>query len=355
MSVIHTGLLSAPQGLGMALVMPLAGNLVNRYGGGLLALIGVTVTTIFTVPLALVGAHTSIVLLSVTMFLRGTGIGVRVRADHDRRIRIASTALSSPMPTPQLNVLMRVGGSIGTAILAVVLERATVGAHSPSAAAAGFGSAFWWALGMTALAVIPCFLLMQAERRARATVAGAEAEREAIKTRRRCRGDRMNEAEHSVAAAFKAVNIAMRRMRGRQTHDQHSLSYAQWGLLVALEGGGALSARHLGQAASLSPASVTQMLEGLEANGLVARSRCADDRRVNPDRAHGARSVSARRASRPDGPRLDRSPRELRRGRVAHGCRMLSSLAECFTRLADDPEEALRGLRHCACWYDQVA
>ena len=84
--------------------------------------------------------------------------------------------------TPQLNVLMRVGGSIGTAILAVVLERATAGAHSPSAAAAGFGSAFWWALGMTALAVIPCFLLMQAERRARATVAGAEAEREAIET-----------------------------------------------------------------------------------------------------------------------------------------------------------------------------
>ena len=89
-SVIHTGLLSAPQGLGMALVMPLAGNLVDRYGGGLLALIGVTVTTIFTVPLALIGAHTSIVLLLTTMFLRGTGIGVRVRADHDRRIRIAS-------------------------------------------------------------------------------------------------------------------------------------------------------------------------------------------------------------------------------------------------------------------------
>ena len=180
-SVIHTGLLSAPQGLGMALVMPLAGNLVNRYGGGLLALIGVTVTTIFTVPLALVGAHTSIVLLSTTMFLRGTGMAFAF-------VPIMTAAFASlhrselSDATPQLNVLMRVGGSIGTAILAVVLERATVGAHSPSAAAAGFGSAFWWALGMTALAVIPCFLLMQAERRARATVAGAEAEREAIET-----------------------------------------------------------------------------------------------------------------------------------------------------------------------------
>ena len=49
--------------------------------------------------------------------------------------------------TPQLNVLQRVGGSIGTAVLAVVLQRALVGAHTPSAAAAGYGTAFWWATG----------------------------------------------------------------------------------------------------------------------------------------------------------------------------------------------------------------
>src|ERR1700716_1162102 len=33
-SVLDTGLLTAPQGLGMALVMPLAGRLTDRYGGG---------------------------------------------------------------------------------------------------------------------------------------------------------------------------------------------------------------------------------------------------------------------------------------------------------------------------------
>ena len=33
-SVVHTGLLTAPQGIGMALVMPLAGKLTDRYGGG---------------------------------------------------------------------------------------------------------------------------------------------------------------------------------------------------------------------------------------------------------------------------------------------------------------------------------
>ena len=176
-SVIDTGLLSAPQGLGMALVMPLAGNLVNRYGGGVLALIGVAVTTVFTVPLALVGAHTSIVYLSATMFLRGTGIAFAF-------VPVMTAAFASldrselSDATPQLNVLMRIGGSIGTAVLAVVLERATAGTHTLSAAASGFGSAFWWALGMTAVALIPCALLMRAERRARRIQYAAEREHE---------------------------------------------------------------------------------------------------------------------------------------------------------------------------------
>src|ERR1700722_2704747 len=63
MSVIDTGLLSSPQGLGMAVLMPFAGKLADRHGGGGLAMIGVVITTLFTLPLALVGAHTSTPLL----------------------------------------------------------------------------------------------------------------------------------------------------------------------------------------------------------------------------------------------------------------------------------------------------
>ena len=44
----------------MALMMPLAGKLTDRFGGGPLALLGVIVTTLATVPFALIGAHTSI-------------------------------------------------------------------------------------------------------------------------------------------------------------------------------------------------------------------------------------------------------------------------------------------------------
>ncbi len=57
--------------------------------------------------------------------------------------------------TAQLNVLERVGGSIGTAVLAVILERALVGVTTPAEAASAYGETFWWAAGITALAIVP--------------------------------------------------------------------------------------------------------------------------------------------------------------------------------------------------------
>lgn len=165
-SVLDTGLLTAPQGLGMALVMPLAGKLSDRWGGGPLALFGVIVTTIASIPFGLIGAHTSITWLSVAMFIRGMGIGFAFMPAM--AAAFASLERSElAHATPQLNVLQRVGGSIGTALLAVVLQRALIGVHTVSGAARAYGTAFWCSAGLTALAVIPCIVLLRAERAAR--------------------------------------------------------------------------------------------------------------------------------------------------------------------------------------------
>jgi EmrB/QacA subfamily drug resistance transporter len=178
-SVVDTGLLTAPQGLGMALVMPLAGKLTDRWGGGPVALFGVIVTTITTIPFGLIGAHTSIALLSVAMLLRGMGIGFAFMPAM--AAAFASLDRSElPDATPQLNVLQRVGGSIGTAVLAVVLQRALIGVHTPSGAASAYGTAFWASAVLTALAIGPCIVLLLAERAARAAKgAGSPASTEA--------------------------------------------------------------------------------------------------------------------------------------------------------------------------------
>jgi EmrB/QacA subfamily drug resistance transporter len=172
-SVVDTGLLTAPQGLGMALVMPLAGKLADRFGGGPLALFGVIVTTLTTVPFGLIGAHTSITYLAVMMLLRGAGIGFAFMPAMTAAFAALDRSELSDA-TPQLNVLQRVGGSIGTAVLAVVLQRGLTHAHGLSAQAGAYGTAFWWSVGLTAAAIIPCIVLLTAERRARLTKSRGE-------------------------------------------------------------------------------------------------------------------------------------------------------------------------------------
>jgi EmrB/QacA subfamily drug resistance transporter len=174
-SVLDTGLLTAPQGLGMALVMPLAGKLTDRYGGGPLALFGVIVTTVATIPFGLIGAHTSTVWLSVAMAIRGMGIGFAFMPAMSAAFASLDRSELSDA-TPQLNVLQRVGGSIGTAVLAVVLQRALVGAHTVSAQAGAYGTAFWFSAALTALAIGPCIILVRAERAAKREGAGAPSD-----------------------------------------------------------------------------------------------------------------------------------------------------------------------------------
>jgi EmrB/QacA subfamily drug resistance transporter len=162
-SVVNTGLLTGPQGIGALISMPLASRLTQRVGGGRVAIAGVSLLCISTVPFTLVGANTSILAISLVLVVRGLSIGLCF-------MPAMSAAFSAMRPdqisdaTPQINALQRTGGAIGTAVLAVVLQRAGAHAHSPSELAGAFDTAYWWALGIAALSLIPCLMLLRAER-----------------------------------------------------------------------------------------------------------------------------------------------------------------------------------------------
>jgi EmrB/QacA subfamily drug resistance transporter len=175
-SVIVTGLLTGPQGVGMLLVMPLAGRFSDRFGGGRVALAGVSLLSLSTIPLAFIGAHTSIVYLSFVLVLRGVGIGFSfMPAMTAAFASLRSDQLSDA--TPQLNVVQRIGGAIGVAVLAVVLQRATEHAHSAAGLAGAYGTAFWWSVGICVASLIPCLVLLRAENpRARLDSAAVNAE-----------------------------------------------------------------------------------------------------------------------------------------------------------------------------------
>jgi EmrB/QacA subfamily drug resistance transporter len=170
-NVINTGLLNGPQGIGALIAMPIASRLTERFGGGRVALGGVSVLCLSTIPLAFVGAHTSFVAISLVLVVRGLSIGMSFMP--------AMTAAFAAMrpeqisdATPQINVLMRLGGAVGTAILAVVLQRAIPHGASSGARAAGFDTAYWWALAIAALSLLPCLLLLRAERPAAEALQG---------------------------------------------------------------------------------------------------------------------------------------------------------------------------------------
>lgn len=163
-NVIDTGLLNGPQGIGALIAMPIAGRLTERFGGGRVAIAGVSILCLSTLPLAFVGANTSFVVISLVLVVRGISIGMSF-------MPAMTAAFASMRPeqlsdaTPQINVLMRLGGAIGTAVLAVVLQRAgESAAHTPAGLAHAFDTAYWWGLGIAALSLIPCLMLLRAER-----------------------------------------------------------------------------------------------------------------------------------------------------------------------------------------------
>src|SRR5205823_14050868 len=105
----------------VAVAMPLAGRAADRVGGGRVAVAGLVVTLVSTLPFALIGAHPSYWLIGAAMIARGFGIGMTMMPAMSAAYA-ALTPADIAHATPQLNVIQRVGGSIGTALLTVVLQ-----------------------------------------------------------------------------------------------------------------------------------------------------------------------------------------------------------------------------------------
>ncbi|MEW1830210.1 DHA2 family efflux MFS transporter permease subunit [Streptomyces sp. NPDC088196] len=169
-----TGLLLAPQGIGAAVAMGLSSRLFEKIGS-LTCVIGAAVSVVASVPFVLIGADTSYWLLGLAMVVRGLGIGLSVMPAMTAAFQSLDPGQISDA-TPQLNMAQRVGGSMGTAVFVVVLQRQLAGGTGPSDQAAAFGTTFWWVLGTAVLAVLPTLLMAAVERgRQRGAVSAKES------------------------------------------------------------------------------------------------------------------------------------------------------------------------------------
>jgi EmrB/QacA subfamily drug resistance transporter len=182
-SALDAGLLLAPQGLGVAVAMPIAGRLADRLGPGRIVVSGLAVVLVGTFAFTQVTASTSYVLLAVSLFIRGAGLGMTMMPAMSAAYQVLDRA-AVPRATTTLNILNRVGGALGTAILAVTLQSriaSSLAGLAPGGASSGlgaaqvltdsqraviatplagaFGSTFWWAMALTMVAVLPAVLL----------------------------------------------------------------------------------------------------------------------------------------------------------------------------------------------------
>ncbi|MGF6883773.1 EmrB/QacA subfamily drug resistance transporter [Nocardia sp. GAS34] len=169
----HTGMLLAPQGVGAAIAMALSSRIFEKIGSRV-CVIGSVVGIVATVPFMLISADTPYWLLGAAMTVRGLGIGLAVMPAMTAALRTLRPNQISDA-TPQLNVMQRVGGSIGTAVFVAVLHQHLQGnetRHTDQAAA--FATTFSWVFAAAIVAALPTVVMAVLERRSKPDLPAAD-------------------------------------------------------------------------------------------------------------------------------------------------------------------------------------
>jgi EmrB/QacA subfamily drug resistance transporter len=175
---LQTGLLLAPQGIGAAIALSVAGPLTDRVGARVVAAAGITLAVAGLLAYTQVGPGTSYAYLAGALGVTGLGLGATVTPSMAAAFQALSRA-ETPRGTSALNAIQRIAGAIGTAGFAILLQRSVTaklpgradgvqsiaalsrnpGAHTAATLASAFGITFWAAVALTAAAVIPALLL----------------------------------------------------------------------------------------------------------------------------------------------------------------------------------------------------
>jgi len=185
-SPLATGLLLVPQGLGAALAMPVAGRLTDEIGARRVVPAGIVFAGLGTLAFTQVSSTTSYALLGAALFVVGLGLGATIMPSMAAAFQTLSRD-ETPRAASALNAIQRIAGAIGTAVLAIVLQRTIESnvpsldggiqamsslapeeqAHLTAAVAQSFGTTFWVAVAITATSLVPAFLLPRPRREQR--------------------------------------------------------------------------------------------------------------------------------------------------------------------------------------------
>jgi EmrB/QacA subfamily drug resistance transporter len=154
---LHTGLLLIPFGVGMGASLSIAGRLADRVAVRRIALVGLALSAAGSLAYTQLDAGTGYWGLGVAQLASGAGVGGLLVPVMTAALRgLAPDAI--PRASVAVRMFQQLGGSIGSAILFVVLQREIV-AGGPGDLGPAFGQTFWWVVGFAALTLVPTLLL----------------------------------------------------------------------------------------------------------------------------------------------------------------------------------------------------
>ncbi|MGW3998059.1 DHA2 family efflux MFS transporter permease subunit [Amycolatopsis sp. NPDC004772] len=151
-SALRAGLLLAPQALGSAAALLAGGRLLSRFGPRRMMLAGLALSLLGTLAFTRLTTAPDSALLMASLLIRGAGLGA---ATTPGMTTLYGSLQRSQIPraASAFNVINRIGGSLGTALLAAILHHELTATPAPTPSA--FATTFTWALALSALTLIP--------------------------------------------------------------------------------------------------------------------------------------------------------------------------------------------------------
>lgn len=151
-----SGLIMLPASIVMLIMSPVSGRLFDKFGPRVLAIPGLLITTLFTLPLVMMNENTSLLWLSFVYTVRCVGLAlVNMPLNTwglnalENRVMAHGTAIG--------NTFRQVAGSLGTAVLITVMSIVVAASANPATDAAqihGINMAYLGAMLMMFVALV---------------------------------------------------------------------------------------------------------------------------------------------------------------------------------------------------------
>ncbi len=158
-SVLNTGLILIPQGIGMLIARPLIGKLTDKLGARNVVLVSLALAIAGTIPFVFINETSSLIVVSLVLFVRGMGMGgVAIPMMTDAYTGMVKQEIAQASVGTRL--MQSIGGAFGSAVIATVVSLSIQGkAPTIPLMTAAYHDGFMLALVLSLVLLIPALFL----------------------------------------------------------------------------------------------------------------------------------------------------------------------------------------------------